>query len=257
MKRKGSKVWQIAFLQYKHQLKRTDFWIVLATVFLLFSEILNGAGRGFSEVGRRISFFEIFPVLLREADILFVLMIGTLFLISDIPRGHAGYEVGVLRTSRGIWYRAQWLYAVWIGGTYVLFIHLSALVFYLPAVNLSITSARGTPGNILREWFCYMILFLFLHMVFTGICCVCNLLGRSAGVGILINGVLIFLLYPYIANGQSLGFWSPVEVFVRYQSGNKVGFPGAIGYFICLCLILYFMGRWRVRKADIVFEAFR
>ena len=91
-----------------------------------------------------VSVWEVLPGLFSNPDVLFLVLIGSLFLISDIPRGHAGYEVQVLRASRGAWHAAQWLYAALTGAVYFLLLNLCVISFYLPALRWSFCNCSAS-----------------------------------------------------------------------------------------------------------------
>ena len=246
---------EIARLQLEHLLVRMDFWIVIVTLFAFFSVILKGTGEGLRAMEQSVSVWEVLPGLFSNPDVLFVL-IGSLFLISDIPRGHAGYEVQVLRASRGAWHAAQWLYAALTGAVYFLLLNLCAIPFYLPAMNVSVTSRNGAVGDLFWVWISYLVLFVLVTVFFAGVCCICNLLSLPAGIGILIDGIFIFL-YLLSMTGRSAGILSPIEVYSKYTGQSAAGFGLTAVYFFVLNTMLFAVGAWSVKRKDIIFEASR
>ena len=248
---------EIAKLQFRHLLVRLDFWIVIVTLLAFFSVILKGVGEGLRAMEQSVSAWEVLPGLFSNPDVLFLVLIGSLFLISDIPRGHAGYEVQVLRASRGAWHGAQWIYAALPGVVYYLLLNLSAILFYLPALNVSVTSSRcGTAGDLLWIWLSYLVLFVLATVFLAGVCCICNLLSLPAGVGILIDGILLFL-YLLSVSGRSIGILSPIEVYSKYTGQSVTGFVTTVLYFLVLNTVLFVVGAWSVKHKDIIFEASR
>ena len=243
---------EIAVLQVRQILGSADFWIVIITLFVFLSVILKGAGKELLEMKQTISVFSVASVVLSNVDGLFLISIGMLFLISDIPRGYAGYESLVLRTSRKTWYNAQWFYSVAIGIVYFIFIHLCAAPFFLPQVVFQTLEENG--HNIFLIWSSNMLLFIFLTTLFAGICCVCNLLSLPENSGVLICGILIFLYRLYAVNNISFGFLSPIEIFSCYKEGNMLSFIGSAVYFLLINMCLFILGAWSVKKTDIAFD---
>lgn len=230
----------IAIKQLKYIFSRVDFWIVMITLAAYFSITLEETRVYLQNDELYMGIFSIFPLLIQERDHLFLILIGYLFLVSDAPEFYPGVDMQILRTSRNIWYCSQWIYLVMLTIVYFLLVQLLELVFLFPWISFS-------GQNPVWEWFSASLLIVLLALFFAGICEVCNLLFRHAGVGVLINALFLFAYLMY-ANGYSMGFISPVEVYAGF---NGSGIAGYICYYIILCTIIFAFGYYSLSRIDI------
>ncbi len=252
----------IAAKQLKYIFSRVEFWIVIITLAAYFSIVLEDVRTYLCDSDLYVGLFSVFPLLIQERDHLFLILIGYLFLVSDVPEFYPGIDLQILRTSRNIWYYSQWIYLVLITMVYIVLIQMLELLFLFPRVELSMGwGSAVVDGRIFEninsgflnyspvtENFSTSLLLLLLSLVFAGICGVCNLMFRHAGLGVLLNALFLFGFLLYSSDGLSMGFLSPVEVYAGF---NGSGIAGYISYYIILCTIIFAFGYYSLSRIDI------
>ncbi len=260
----------IAARQLKNVFARVDFWIVIVTLAAFFSVYFPDAQRSLATAGERVGVFAVFPIALQESDVTFLILIGYLFLTTDIPDFGPGTDMQAIRVTRGIWYTAQWVYMAVLTAAYYLLVGILELVFFIPSLQISGGWGAGVTGGAIsggsyplaiarsflehgawKECLAVFALVVLLSLVIGGACCVCNTLTTHAGVGVLVDALMVFAYLLYETGTLSLGLLSPTEAFARFAGTGMWEFLGYAAYYVIWCTVIYAIGYAKLFRVDI------
>ena len=220
-----------------------DYWIIIITLAAFFSIILTEVRDSLAAGGEKIGICSVFPLLLGNGDIVLLITAGYLILASDIPEFSPCTQMQILRVDRAVWYVSQWIYIAAITVIYYVSIHIIAVLFLFPQIELNYsTFAEGLSS---------FFLITLLSVFFAGVCCICNVLSIHAGIGVMIDAIFIFLYLLYDRGNFSLGALSPMEMFAKYHDTGGTGVYGYVGYYVILNAVCIVLGFTKLSKADI------
>lgn len=272
-KRKATACLWMVRRQLNNAFCRMDYWIIIITLLAFFSVILTDTKGALAAGGEDISIFAVLPLLFSNRDVLLLIVIGYLFLVSDIPEFCPGIEMQILRVDRASWYISQWLYMAAVTVVYFIMIHIMAVLLLLPYVEISpewgggvihgfvsggdfplVVDDRFLSHSALAGGLASLLLVTLLSFFFAGVCCICNLLPLHAGTGVVIDALFIFLYLLHAGGEVSLGWLSPMEMFAEYSGEAGFVFYGYASYYIALIIICIVVGFKKLSEAEIRLE---
>lgn len=270
-KRKAAACLWIAWRQLKSVFCRMDYWIIIITLMTFFTVVLTDTKGALAAGGENVSVFAVLPLLFGNRDIMLVIAVGYLFLVSDVPEFCPGIEMQILRVDRAVWYISQWIYMAAVTVIYYIMVHIMAVLFLLPYVDISfgwgggvihgfvsggdfplMVDDRFLSHSALAGGLASFLLVTLLSVFFAGVCCICNLMSFHAGVGVMIDALFIFLYLMYVGGEISLGWFSPMEMLAEYSGG--AGFYGYVSYYIILIAVCIIAGFRKLSEAEIRLE---
>lgn len=255
--------------QWKEEIRKIDFWVVVLCEAVFFSLFFGGMGNVLGEAEEMAGICSVLPMSLLNMDFVLIILGGYIMIISDIFSTGKNVCMLAMRSDRIRWYLGQVFYSFLISITYFVVIMVLQLAFYIGHIEISaewgsgVISGTAFSGeftldipsalleqNALLTFLCTLAFSVLLGTFLGMICCVCNMYWRG-GIGTAICAGLVVLERICVTNSMSLGMKSPVGMLANYQDLQAGNIITTVIYFIVLTGILIGIGMYRIRKMDI------
>lgn len=229
--------------QWKEEMRKIDFWIVVLCEAVFFSLFFGGVGSILGEAGETAGICSVLPVSLLNMDFVLIILGGYIMVISDIFSMGKNVCMLAMRSDRIRWYLGQVFYSFLISVTYFVVITVLQLAFYIGHIEISAgwgtsvisgTAFSGEfpldiPSELLEQnavvtFFCALAFSVLLGIFLGMICCVSNMSWKG-GIGTAICAGFVVLERICVTGGMKLGMKSPVGMLANYldmQAGNAM-----------------------------------
>ncbi len=255
--------------QWKEEIKKIDFWVVVICEAVFFSLFFGGVGSILGKAGETAGICSVLPISLLNMDFVLIIFGGYIMVVSDIfSTGKNAYMLA-MRSDRLRWFLGQVFYSFLMSVTYFVVVMVLQLVFYIGHIEISSEWGNGVisgtafsgefvlevPSVLLKQdallSFLSALVFSVLLGIFFGIvCCVCNMYFRN-GIGTAICAGLVVMERICVTNGANLGMKSPVGMLANYLGMQSEDAVMTAVYYIFLISILISFGMYRIRKMDL------
>lgn len=245
-------MFRLAVRQWKYQIRKIDFWIMLFILPIFYASFFQAAKQtNFKEFSEMLNVITLSPTVMSISTIVFVTYACLLFIVSDIPAVYQGVEYQIIRMNREIWFMGQVWYLVLINITYFGIAFLLQNICYAISGNpYQIVPTILTPGDI-GLWGIVFGLCCLLGCLMGMVCLVCNIFELHTGVGIALCAAMIWIWEFTLGNEYDLGYFSPVGVLQSYNSTTKIPVAGGYAYYVFAIILLLLIGSYRIRHHDI------
>ena len=254
--------------QWKEEIEKIDFWVVVICETVFFSLFFGGMGSILGNAGERAGICSVLPVSLLNMDFVLIIFGGYIMVVSDIFSTGKNTFMLAMRSDRLRWFLGQVFYSFLMSVTYFVVVTGLQMVFYIGHLETGLEWGSGVVSgtafsgefvlevpsalleqDVLQTFLSALVFSVLLGIFFGMVCCVCNMCFRS-GIGTAICAGLIVMERICVTNGANLGMKSPVGMLGNYlgmKSGDAV--MTAV-YYIFLISILISFGMYRIRKMD-------
>lgn len=259
----------IAGKLWRRQLRRVDFWIVIAVLGIFFWSYFNAGQSYMMAINETVGVFSVFPISMTDRSFILIIYACLLILVSDVPILPNGSEYQILRISRLRWYAGQVLYIVFLNVTYFLMVAAIQLACFFPAISFDGEWGQGilsgsafssfslsVPALLLKmqpqkAFGLSFLLSVFLGLLFSTVCFLFNLLAAHDGLGVLICAAAIGIGDLCGRYGYDVGFLSPVGLVGSYAGQTYVPVPAAVGYYLFFSCLMVLVGICRIGRTDL------